>query len=299
MKEIELIQLYFYLCECYDKELQWYNQRFSRNSSPSNQKLTDEELLTIYFYCRRYENKHRISEIHDFAVRYMSSWFPNLPNYANFNTRLNNLSSVMNGIIAMILESIDFQDINSQRSLIDSFPIMLCSGKRKGKVARELSDKSFCATKGLYYFGVKLHAVAFPRTKKLPFPEFLSITPASENDLTAIRPILPKLVNRAIFADKAYLDQSLNEQLLKEQNTYIYTPVKLVKGDSQALRYFNKAADDLFSTAVSTVRQPIESLFNWINEKTDIQNASKVRATKGLLIHVFGAIATALLFWLF
>lgn len=127
----------------------------------------------------------------------------------------------------------------------------------------------------------------------------MSITPASENDLTAIRPILPKLVDRAIFADKAYLDHPLNAQLMKDQNTYIYTPVKLVKGDSEALRHFKKAADDLFSTAVSTVRQPIESLFNWINEKTHIQNAAKVRATNGLITHIFGAIATALLFWLF
>ena len=29
-------------------------------------------------------------------------------------------------------------------------------------------------------------------------------------------------------------------------------------------------ANDLFSTAVSRVRQPIESLFNWLIEKTDI-----------------------------
>ncbi len=86
---------------------------------------------------------------------------------------------------------------------------------------------------------------------------------------------------------------------MKDQNTYIYTPVKLVKGDSEALRHFKKAADDLFSTAVSTVRQPIESLFNWINEKTNIQNAARVRATNGLITHIFGAIGTALLFWLF
>jgi hypothetical protein len=54
-----------------------------------------------------------------------------------------------------------------------------------------------------------------------------------------------------------------------------------------------KAADDLFSKAVSSVRQPIEAFFNWLIEKTDIQRASKVRSTKGLLVHVFGKIAAA------
>lgn len=64
------------------------------------------------------------------------------------------------------------------------------------------------------------------------------------------------------------------------------TPVKAVKGQSEAIKQRNKAADDLVSKAVSTARQPIESLFNWLIVKTDIQRASKVRYTKGLLVHV-------------
>ena len=77
------------------------------------------------------------------------------------------------------------------------------------------------------------------------------------------------------------------------------TSVKLVKGQSQTQRQFKKAADDLFSTAVSRFRQPIESLFNWINEKTGLQNASKVRATNGLFVHIFGALATSLFYYMF
>jgi Transposase DDE domain len=302
MKELELIALYHYFCDCYNTDLRWYNQRFSLNSSPANEKLTDEEVLTIYFYCRRYENKHLKSEIWDFANRFMRSWFPNLPAYANFNNRINNLSSALNALVAMQLDSlksIESESINEEISLVDALPVMLCSGKRQAKVATELSDKTFCATKGIYYFGVKLHVIAYQRPKKLPLPEFLSVTPASESDLIALKPILPKLINRAIFADKAYADKPLNEQLMKDTNTYIFTPVKLVKGESESVRQFKKAADDLFSTAVSRVRQPIESLFNWMIEKAKIQDASKVRATKGLTTHIFGSIATALLFWLF
>ena len=48
---------------------------------------------------------------------------------------------------------------------------------------------------------------------------------------------------------------------------------------------------------VSFVRQPIESFFNWLNEKTQIQKASKVRSSKGLLVHIFGRIAACLLFF--
>jgi len=74
------------------------------------------------------------------------------------------------------------------------------------------------------------------------------------------------------------------------------TPVKGIKGQTETIKMWDKAANDLFSTAVSKVRQPIESLFNWLIEKTDIQRASKVRSTKGLMVHVFGRIEAACIF---
>ena len=49
-----------------------------------------------------------------------------------------------------------------------------------------------------------------------------------------------------------------------------------------------------YSEAVSRVRQPIESLFNWIEEKTGIECASKVRSYQGLMVHVFGRFAAAM-----
>ena len=51
------------------------------------------------------------------------------------------------------------------------------------------------------------------------------------------------------------------------------------------------------STAVARVRQPIEALFAWIEEKTGIEYASKVRSYQGLMVHVFGKLAAALFFW--
>ena len=50
------------------------------------------------------------------------------------------------------------------------------------------------------------------------------------------------------------------------------------------------------NTMISSVRQPIEAFFNWLIEKTNIQNASKTRATKGVLSHIYGKIAAASVF---
>ena len=118
-------------------------------------------------------------------------------------------------------------------------------------------------------------------------------------NLRSKREIWPHLKNRALIGDKVYSNEKLNEALQKQASTSIYTPVKLVKGETQVTRQFKHAADKLFSTAVSRIRQPIESLFNWMIEKTDIQRASKVRSSQGLFVHVFGKIAAAISKWLF
>lgn len=43
--------------------------------------------------------------------------------------------------------------------------------------------------------------------------------------------------------------------------------------------------ENYYNRLVRRIRQPIESLFNWIEEKTQIQRASKVRSTDALMIH--------------
>ena len=87
--------------------------------------------------------------------------------------------------------------------------------------------------------------------------------------------------------------------MLKHQNSEMLTPVKAVKGMPEEIKQKIRAANDLFSTAVSKVRPPVEAIFNWLIEKADIQKASKVRSTKGLMIHVFGRLAAAFITFAF
>lgn len=296
MDVFKLIALYYYICKCYNKELRWHCERFSPNNSPI---FTDEELLTIYLFCVSEEEKYKIKSIHSFAKKYLLDWFPHLPSYQTFNDRLNRLAPVFPPLISNLLRDMDYLGVSWDISLLDSMPIITCSGKRAGKVASELTDKGYCSTKKLHYYGAKLHAIAFLRKGSLPLPEFFSLTSASEHDLNAVREILPTLKGRAVIGDKAYSNKDFTKVLEMDHSVFIYTPIKLVKGESQSTRQFKYAADKLFSTSVSRLRQPIESLFNWLIEKTDIQRASKVRSTKGLIVHVFGRIASALSIWIF
>jgi hypothetical protein len=73
------------------------------------------------------------------------------------------------------------------------------------------------------------------------------------------------------------------------------TLVKGIKGKPKILKQRDFAYENLYSMAVSAIRQPIESFFNWISEKTQIQNASKVRYSQGLIAHIFGKLTACFL----
>ena len=204
------------------------------------------------------------------------------------------LSEAFRLLVNIMIQSFRPKDCDSLVSIVDSMPIVTCKGKnREGKVATEITSKGYCSTKNMYYYGLKLHMVGQRREGTIPFPEMMAITSASENDLTVFKcECVPYLSGKTVFADKIYSDFSFFDE---NNPIKVLTPHKGIKGEPEVIRQREKAARDLFSQAVSKIRQPIESFFNWLNEKTEIQRASKVRATKGLLVHTFGKLAIALL----
>ncbi len=289
-KTLKIIEIYFYICKRYDEDLKYFCERFSNNNKPE---LTDQEIMTIYLYTVHEEQRFKVKQIHRFANEYLRSWFPELGSYQAFNNRLNRLSEAFKELVKPLLEEFKPEDCCLNHSLLDSMPIITCSGRRVPKVAPEIVDKGVCSSKGMYYHGLKLHALSFRRIDKLPFPEQLLITPASVNDLSVFKQAWYNIADRCFFGDKIYYNKDFFANLEKVNNSVMLTPVKAVKGQSDEEKQRNKAADDLFSKAVSKVRQPIESFFNWLIEKTDFQKASKVRSTKGLLVHVYGKLAAA------
>jgi len=291
MDEMKLIALYCYLCECYDTTLRWQMQRFSNNSEPE---FTDVEVLTIYLFALMEEDKRQISQIHRFAAKYLRNWFPLLPTYSVYVHRLNRLADCLPLLVEQLRADCPHRPVREGVLLVDSMPIVTCSHKRAGKVAPNLTGKGLCPSKNLFYYGCKLHSLNDSAAGKMPLPVYVELTAACEHDLTVMRPVFGLLNDQALMADKIYCDKSLNTHLEQTRHCSIHTPVKLVKGQCERLREFDKAANDLLSAYVSRFRQPIESFFNWLQEKTGIQHASKVRSEKGLLVHVFGKLAAAL-----
>jgi hypothetical protein len=287
-----LIALYFYIEERYEKEWKYSCERFSNNKKPA---FTDVELVCVYCYVMMEERRFKIKEIHRFAEKYLLSWFPKLPSYQAFNNRVNRLGEVFRQMSAELISGFIPEEAERKMCLVDSLPVIICSGKRRSKVAKEISAKGYCSTKNLWYYGLKIHVLGYRQAGTMPWPQSIAISSAAENDLNVFRDNWSDMKETICYGDRIYMDEEWFTSLNEERNSQMLTPVKAVKGMSERIKQFNKAADDLWSKAVSTVRQPIESLFNWLIERTAIQNASKVRSTKGLIVHVFSRLAVAFL----
>jgi hypothetical protein len=283
--QFRLIFVFLFIDETFKENLPFYAQRMSNNSSPD---LTDEEVITIFLWGIM-QHRTTIKEIYNYTNNHLLEWFPNLPSYEAYIMRLNRLQDVFIPLIYFVPKYFP-KDYLKNIGIIDSMPIIMAKEKRSSKasVANDIANKGYCGSKGCYYYGVKVHILGFRRLGTLPLPEFLGVTPASNHDLPVFKQITPYIKDCEVYADKAYID-SLEREILNQQNAEIYTPVKKKKGQENLYLF-----EQLLSTSVSRVRQPIESLFNWIEEKTGIQVASKVRSTNGLMVHVFGRLAAAL-----
>lgn len=287
-KETQLISLYLLLDKTYRSHLWPFCQRFSNNNHP---RFSDVEVLTVYFWGLLTGFKE-LKHIHLFTCSYLGEWFPQLPSYVSFTRRLNRLSDVFPELIEYLQKEMLAIDTRNQLYLVDSFPVVMANSKRsnQAKVAPDFANKGRCASKNFYFYGIKIHIIALKRKGRLPIPVCIGMSPGSANDLTVLKPMLPYFNDTNLYGDKIYSHLPLMEQLLQLQSLQFLTPVKKKKNQTTDLTMFEK----LLSTSVSQIRQPIESLFNWLNEKTGIEQASKVRSWNGLLVHAFGKIALAM-----
>lgn len=229
--------------------------------------------------------------IYNYFAGHWREWFPTLPSYQAFNHRLHQLTPAFELLIGdTLLAASKREYLALADRLIDSLPVMLAVGTRanRARVARQLADVGFCATKQIHYCGVKSHVLAARRPAQLPLPERLFLSPASQHDLAALREFNPQLSDCGLFGDKAYSDTD-TKATLQKRGIHLVTPYKRKRNEEET------AVPTLFNRFVSSIRQPIESLFGWLIERTDLQNASRVRSTQGLIVHCYGKLAVACL----
>lgn len=261
----------------------------SHNDRP---RFTDQELMTLYLF-GHLQGHFTQRRIYDYTAGHWREWFPHLPSYQALNRRLNRLSAGFALLLQDSLAQAALELGGGNDRLLDSLPVMLARGSRGdvAKVAREVAAKGYCASKKLYYHGVKLHVLARKRYRRLPVPESLVLTSAAVHDLTAFRQRLAWPEGGALFGDKAYGDAQTRQALAVRR-------VTLCVPEKRPLRQ-PEWEPGLWSRFVSAMRQPVESCFNWLIQRAGIQDASKVRSTDGLLVHCYGKLTVCCFLLLF
>ena len=279
-----LIHIYLFVCQTYDTSSATCYQRLSNNRVPE---FTDQELITIWFFAHL-EGRFEKKKMHSFILNYWLDWFPRLPSYQTFVLRLNRLEPTFQTFGTVLADALAAQHTPEIDHLVDSLPVMLAQhGHSYGaRVAREIADVGFCAAKKTRFHGVRLHLVAQRQTRRLPLPTQVWLCAASHHDSKAFLHQQPELPATSLFGDLAYPTPEIISHL-REQQTRLIAPQKKPKGKDLTL------AEKYYNRLVRRIRQPVESLFNWIQEKTQIQRASKVRSTDALMIHCWGKLAVA------
>jgi hypothetical protein len=288
---LQLIQLYTLACELHDKGRSDCFQRISNNAQPGG--ITDPELIAIYWFCHLHQRFTK-NAMHEFIRDYWLEYFPKLPAYQTFVARLNQLEPTFQAIGGQLQARLNAQQMAELDQLIDSMPIALARGGHaySAKVAHETADIGYCASKKLFFHGVKLNAIATRRSGHLPHPQEIWLREASCNDLRSFKEQELDVPLTTLFGDKAYCDKALAADLL-EQGIILRTPQKQLKGKelNEWEKYYNQC--------VSRLRQPIEGFFNWLQKKTQIHVASMVRSDDALKIHCWGKLTVAYLILVF
>lgn len=279
-----LIEIYLFVCHVYDTSPQTCYQRLSNNRDPE---FTDQELITIWFFAH-FEGCFEKKKMHRLILNYWRSWFPHLPSYQTFVLRLNRLEPTFQTFGALLSNALAATITPEFDHLVDSLPVMLARhGHSYGaRVGREIADIGYCAAKQTRFHGVRLHFLAQRCRGRLPLPSQVWLCAASHHDSKAFIQQQPEIATTELFGDLAYPTPEIISHL-KQQKTRLIAPQKKPKGRelTDDEKYYNRL--------VRRIRQPIESLFNWVQEKTQIQRASKVRSTDALMVHCWGKLAVA------
>lgn len=282
--ENQLIELYLLACHVYHTRSETCFQRLSNNRQPE---FTDQELIAIYLFGHA-QGLFEKKEIHQLIDKYWRHYFPHLPAYQTFVARLNQLEQSFQTIGGYLQELLAQRRTPEIDHLIDSLPVMLAQGGHaySARVAREVSDVGYCASKKTYFHGVRLHTIAQRRSGTIPLPAQIWLREGSCHDLESVRAQSIVLPHSTLIGDRAFPDPTLRE-LLAAQQTTLLAAKKKPKGQQLS------PAEKSYNRLISKFRQPIESLFKWLIEKTDIQRAGRVRSTNSLMIHCWGKLTFA------
>lgn len=152
-----------------------------------------------------------------------SHYFPNIPSRCNFTRQLANLDAVKRAIFNRLSQNLA-QD-PGMVFIVDGVPMPLCElcrAKRSRRFPLE-AGTGYCATKKMYYFGLKGHVVIDDRGTLLAF----SVASPHEDERAVFLNDCAQVVEgHEGVADKGYIGQAFHEELWTRSGINLSTPLR-------------------------------------------------------------------------
>ena len=148
--------------------------------------------------------------------------FRNLPSYQTYNKRICFLADAFKALASVLLGGLGLDSSHADFAY-DSLPVVVAGSARSGraKAAGELCNKGYCASKDMWYYGVKLHILAQCNYKAMPTPALMQISKASEHDRKIAEDLLADVRNIRLFADMALISKEWQSKMLTENNVEV------------------------------------------------------------------------------
>lgn len=186
---------------------------------PAEMSLTLTLTLAVFRYALNIKD---VKHFHRHLLSHYSGWF-SLPNYSNFNARLNLISSYAATVISWIcfLNRVAFgTEENPGPSFIDTTPLKVCENGRisEHQVCKGLAKLSKSTTG--WYFGFKLGVVVDLAGRLLN----VTLGPGNMDDRKFL-PILFKYIQGLAVGDAGFVSKEWMKKLY-EQGLFFITDVK-------------------------------------------------------------------------
>lgn len=194
----------------------WYRlyapDEFKHRRNVNQLKISDSLLLALLIW----QAKTGIESQRRFCECFCSL------SHSRFNRRARQLLRLIYQIRHELNQNIN---LSGQLLIIDSFPVPVCQPVRnyRAKIFRDYADIGYKATKKVFYYGFKVHAIVSDDGYILNYVvSKVSVHDAKET-LELIKNTLP--TNRLFLGDEGYLGKELHHQL--EQIGYeLWTPYR-------------------------------------------------------------------------
>lgn len=205
-------------------------------------KQPDEVLITCYLFgilvsCTSISGIYRLAK---------SMFGKKFPERTRFSRTINNLKQTIELMNQGLIQSDEVME--EQLGIIDSLPVPLCHPVRnfKAKAAKEIADIGFNATKQIWFYGLKFHAIVSQSGLILNFV----LSSASFHDAKVCEDCITDFHIPMIIGDAGYIGKELRARCADKEIALLALPRKNMS---------NKGVD---FRPVKAIRKTVETVFS-------------------------------------